>query len=379
MTGAKPSYQICKRCIMDTSDPEIRFDEDAVCNHCTDYLQNRINGLKPDTTGGELALLMERVRRAGRGHKYDCVIGVSGGVDSSSVVRLAATHDLRVLAVHMDNGWNSPVAVQNVSRLVEKLGVDYASYVLPWDDFRKVQVAFLEASIPEAETPTDIAIQRAVHSYAAKEGVPHILAGGNIASEGILPAAWHYNARDMRYSNAILKAGNCSTRHFRTQRYGLLEEGYYKIVRGIKTVYPLNFMKYDKDAERAVLERDYGWEYYGSKHGESRFTKFIQNYYLYVKHGIDYRRATASSELCAGKIDRNTALSRLEKLPFDGMDVQGELDYVAKKLSITRSDLNRIIEAVPKWYFDYPNNRAWLGRVYDAYRFLYGKHKRSNF
>lgn len=379
MTNATPGYRICKRCLMDTSDPEIRFDADGFCNHCTDYLGNRINGVKPDTSGRELASLMDRVKRAGQGRKYDCVIGVSGGVDSSSVVRLAVSHGLRVLAVHMDNGWNSPVAVQNVSRLVERLGVDYASYVLPWDDFRKVQVAFLEASIPEAETPTDIAIQRAVHHYAAKEGVRHILGGGNIASEGILPVAWHYNARDMRYSNAILRAANCPARHFSTQRYGLKEEGYYKIVRGIKTVYPLNFMKYDKDAERALLERDYGWEYYGSKHGESRFTKFIQNYYLYVKHGIDYRRATASSEICAGKIDRNAALSRLKKLPYEGMDVEGELDYMAKKLAISRSNLDRIVAAAPKWYFDYPNNRKNLGHIYDLYRFLHGKQKRSNF
>lgn len=379
MKDADPNYRICKRCVMDTSDPEIVFDEEGNCNHCTDYLQNRIHGVKPDTSGQELAALMERVRQAGRGRKYDCVIGVSGGVDSSSAVRLAATHGLRVLAVHMDNGWNSPIAVQNVSRLVQKLGIDYASYVLPWDDFRKVQVAFLKASVPEAETPTDIAIQRAVHHYALKEGVRYILAGGNISSEGILPASWHYNARDMRYANAILKAADCPRRLFATQRYGLREESYYKVVRGIRTVYPLNFMKYDKDGERRILENDYGWEYYGSKHGESRFTRFIQNYYLNVKHGIDYRRATASSELCFGKIDREAALARLEPLPYADMDVEAELDYIAKKLAITREEMKRIVDATGKWYFDYPNNRKLLGRIYGLYRTLHGKQKRSNF
>ena len=379
MINATGGYRICNRCVMDTSDPEIRFDSEGHCNHCTDYLQNRIHGVKPDTSGSELVSLMERVKQAGVGRKYDCVVGVSGGVDSSSVVRIAVQHGLRVLAVHMDNGWNSPIAVQNINRLVERLGIDYASYVLPWDDFRKTQVAFLKASVPEAETPTDIAIQRAVHHYALKEGVRFILGGGNLASEGILPASWHYNARDMRYSNAILKAGNCPRRHFATQRYGLREEFYFKILRGIRTVYPLNFMKFDKDAERAILERDFGWEYYGSKHGESRFTKFIQNYYLFVKHGIDYRRATSSSELCFGKIDRAAALARLEPLPYAEMDVEAELDYLAKKLSIERTELEQIIAAPAKWYFDYPNNRKWLGRVYDAYRLLYGKKKRSNF
>ena len=372
-------YRVCTRCVMDTSDPEIHFDASGLCNLCTDYLENRIHGVNPDTGGQGLANLMKRVKSAGRGRSYDCVIGVSGGVDSSTVVRLAVSNGLRVLAVHMDNGWNSPVAVQNISRLVEQLGIDYASYVLPWDDFRKTQVAFLRASVPEAETPTDIAIQRAVHHYAAKHGIRYVLAGGNIASEGILPVSWHYDGRDMRYSHAILKAGNCPRKHFASQRYGVMDEAYFKIVRRIRTVYPLNFMHYDKDAERALLEEKFGWEYYGSKHGESRFTKFIQNYYLFVKHGIDYRRATASSELCCGKGDRDTILAKLQTPPYAGMDIAGELDYVAKKLAISRSDLDSIISAPPKWYFDYPNNRKWLGRIYNTYRFIHGQQKRSNF
>lgn len=379
MTDTTPGYRICKRCIMDTSDPEIRFDAEGFCNHCTDYLENRINGVKPDTSGRELASLMERVKTAGRGHKYDCVIGVSGGVDSSSVVRLAASHGLRVLAVHMDNGWNSPIAAQNIKELVDRLGVDYESYVLPWEEFRRTQVAFLKGSIPEADTPTDIAIQRAVHHFALKEGIPHVLAGGNIASEGILPASWHYNCRDMRYNYAIMDAAKCPRSNFAAMKYGVLDEAYVKVIRSIKTVYPLNFVKFDKDAERAVLEKEYGWQYYGSKHGESRYTKFIQNYYLFVKHGIDYRRATASSELCFGKLDRDAALARVEKLPYADMDLEGELNYVAKKLAISRAELDEIVAAPPKWYFNYPNNRRFLGHVYDVYRALHGKTKRSNF
>ena len=372
-------YRICTRCVMDTSDPEIHFDAAGVCNLCTDYLAHRIHGLNQEAGGDGLAALLAGVKAAGRGRKYDCVIGVSGGVDSSSVARLAVSHGLRVLAVHMDNGWNSPIAVKNISLLVEQLGIDYASYVLPWDDVRKSQVAFLRASVPEAETPTDIAIQRAVHHYALKHGVRHVLAGGNIASEGILPVSWHYDGRDMRYSYAILKAGNCSRKHFKSQKYGAWDEAYLKVARRIRTLYPLNFIQYDKDAERTVLEQEFGWQYYGSKHGESRFTKFIQNYYLFVKHGIDYRRATASSELCSGKGDRNEALAMLARSPYADMDVEVELDYVAKKLAMERGELDRIIAAPPKWYFDYPNNRKWLGRVYNTYRFIHGQQKRSNF
>lgn len=374
-----PAYQICKRCVMDTSDPEILFDADGNCNHCSDFLRNRIHDVKPDQDGTALATLMEQVKATGRGRKYDCVVGVSGGVDSSSVVRLAVSHGARVLAVHMDNGWNSPIAVQNIRQLVERLGIDYASYVLPWDDFRKTQIAFLRASVPEAETPTDIAIQRAVHHYALKEGVRHVLSGGNTASEGILPVAWHYNARDMRYNNAILSAGGCQRRHFAAMKFGVMDEAYVKVFRNIKTVYPLNYVEYNKDSERALLERDYGWTYYGSKHGESRFTKFIQNYYLYVKHGIDYRRATGSSEICFGKASRKEVLAKLEISPYTGMDLDGEIEYVAKKLSLSRPELDAIINAPPNWYFHFPNNRKWLGRLYDTYRFIYGRQKRSNF
>lgn len=379
MTVSGEGYRICSRCVMDTSDPEIRFDDAGVCNLCTDYLQNRLNVVAPERGEVPLAALLDRVKQAGRGRKYDCVVGVSGGVDSSTVLRLAVAHGLRVLAVHMDNGWNSPVAVQNINRLVQQLGVDYASYVLPWDDFRKTQVAFLRASVPEVETPTDIAIQRAVHHHASRHGVRYVLGGGNIASEGILPVSWHYNGRDMTYNNAILDAGQCPRRNFAAARFGVLDEFYMKIIRSIRTVYPLNYYEFDKDAERTLLERDFGWQYYGSKHGESRFTKFIQNYYLYAKHGIDYRRATASSELCFGKIDRATALQRLESSPHADMDVPMEMDYVAKKLAIPREELDRIVAAPAKWYFDYPNNKKLLGMVYDAYRLLHGKRKTSNF
>lgn len=379
MQASMKAYQVCNRCVMDTSDPEIQFNQEGICNHCTNYPSIPVDEGIHAEDSPQLAALMAKVRSAGRGRKFDCVVGVSGGVDSSTVLRLACNHGLQVLAVHMDNGWNSPIAVQNIKRLVEKLDVEYASYVLPWSDFRKVQVAFLKASVPEAETPTDAAIVRALHHHALKHRVKYVLSGGNFASEGILPVTWHYNARDTKYAYSILDASDCPRRNFSTQRFGFLDEFYAKIVRGTRTCYPLNCVRYDRDAGRALLERDFGWQYYGSKHGESRFTKFIHNYYLFVKHGIDYRRATSSSEICIGKLDRDEALAQLEAPPFSGMDMEVELSYVAKKLALDRAELDRIIQAPAKWYFDYPNNKALLGRMYDVYRFLAGKEKLSNF
>ena len=283
---------------MDTSDPLIQFDQEGQCNLCTDFLQNRLRVIAAaQANEGTIDELLRAVGDRGRGRRYDCVVGVSGGVDSSYTCALAAEHGLRVLAVHLDNGWDSVTSVGNIRNLVRKLDIDYASSVLPWKQFRQVQLAFLKASVPEAETPTDIAIQLAVHSHALKNGVRTILSGGNIATEGVLPATWHYNARDIKYSYAILDAANCPREYFATQKYGILEETYYKVIRGIKTLYPLNHIRYSRHEAREMLERDYGWKYYGSKHGESGYTKFIQTFYLFVKHGIDYRRLGRAGRL----------------------------------------------------------------------------------
>ena len=373
------AYQICTRCVMDTSDPLITFDDAGHCNHCTDFLANRAGLITAKEDHGDLDALFDQVRQAGRGAEYDCVVGVSGGVDSSYVAMLAAERGLRVLAVHLDNGWNSKIAVENIRNLANRLKFGYASYVLPWSDFRRVQVAFLQGSVPEAETPTDVAIQRAVHEHARKSGAKYILSGGNIASEGILPVTWHYNARDTRYSYAILDAAGCPRSAFESQKFGAAQEGYCRVVKGIRTAYPLNTIRYDKGEARAQLERDYGWQYYGAKHGESRFTRFIQTYYLPEKHGIDYRRATLSSELLTGATTREDALAVLETNPHADYDVEGESAYIAKKLNLSADELDAIVAAPPKWYFDYPNNQEALGRLYGLYRRMTGRSKTSNF
>ena len=375
---ASANYWICPRCVMDTSDPLIERRSNGFCNHCTDYLNKSLKLLNRDLSNTKLLALFDRIRTAGKGRAYDCVVGISGGVDSSYVAYLASSYDLRVLAVHMDNGWNSPISVENISNLIKRQKLSYRSYVPPWNEFRQVQLAFLKASVPEAETPTDIAIQRAVHETAAQQGVSYILSGGNIASEGILPLTWHYNARDTKYSHAILRKTNCPLKFFRSQKFGFLDEIHYKFVRGIYTVYPLNYQIYDKVAARNELESECGWRYYGSKHGESRFTKFIQGYYLVIKHGIDYRRATLSSEICLGTVTRESALAELATPPYNYAEVQKEMIYISKKLAITLEELQAVINATPKWYFDYPNNEKFLAKAYDLYRYLSGKEKTTS-
>ncbi|MDB4042754.1 N-acetyl sugar amidotransferase [Gammaproteobacteria bacterium] len=373
-------YQICSRCVMDSSDPLIEFSENGFCNHCTDYLKIRIGHINQDPSNLKpLITLFDQIKRKGKGKKYDCVIGMSGGVDSSFLAVLAAEHGLRVMCVHLDNGWNSPIAVENIRTLVKRLKFSYSSYVLPWSSFRKVQLAFLQASVPEAETPTDVAIQKAVHDTALKYKISYILSGGNMASEGILPDSWHYNARDTKYSHAILRHANIPIKLFKSQRFGFIDEFYAKIIRRIKTVYPLNHISYDKNHARLMLEQEYDWKYYGSKHGESKYTKFIQTYLLVKRHGIDYRRATLSSEICTDKISREEALKILENTPYQESEVDEQIIYIAKKLKISKKELLDIINLAPRWYFNFPNNIKNLGRMYDLYRFLLGKEKTSNF
>lgn len=198
MSPKKRDYKICARCAMDTSDPWISFDFEGNCNHCCFFLDTKIKVINKKATPGALDSIIEQIKIEGRTSKFDCVVGLSGGVDSSYVAMKAAQRGLRVLGVHMDNGWNSSISVENINKLVKNYKLGFASYVLPWSDFRAVQLAFLRASVPEVETPTDTAIQRALHVYARKYNIKYILSGGNTASEGILPASWHYNAKDTK-------------------------------------------------------------------------------------------------------------------------------------------------------------------------------------
>jgi N-acetyl sugar amidotransferase len=353
---------------MSTTDPEITFDAEGRCNHCTDYLDRLANlTYKPGTSERELAATVERIRAAGRGKEYDCVIGVSGGIDSSYAAYVVKSLGLRPLAVHMDNGWNSDTAAKNIKNVARTLGVDYQSAVLDWEEFRDLQLAFLRASVPEIETPTDIAIPASLHRVAAENGVRFIIMGGNYATEGILPRAWHYNAKDVRFLRAVhgqFGSGKLGT--FPT--FGFVKETYYKAFKRIRLVYVLNLVPYSKTEAMEKLQGELGWEYYGGKHYESKITGFVQSYILPVKFKIDYRRATLSSQICAGEITREEALEILKRPPFDAARVPQEKVYVAKKFGITLEEMDAILAAPPRTHRDYPNNEKYLELLYRVYR-----------
>jgi N-acetyl sugar amidotransferase len=364
---------------MDTTDLEIVFYENGFCNHCTEFINKRANyKYKGAESDQALNLIVEEMKRAGKGSEYDCIIGLSGGIDSCYAAYIARQQGLRVLAVHMDNGWNSEEAVNNIKNVAKKLGIDYESYVLDWEEFKDLQLAFLKASVPEPETPTDMAIPAAWHHFAAKYNVKYIISGGNFATEGILPKSWHYNAKDMKYFKYVQKTfGSKKLKKFPT--FGFEKEMYYKLVKGIKIIYLLNYVPYAKQEAMEFLTKELDWKFYGGKHYESKYTGFIQSYYLYEKFGIDYRRATLSAQICAGEVTRNKALEELKDKPYNLNTVEQEKEYISKKLGITKKEFERIIKLPAKWYWDYPNDDKKLGFIYDTYRKIFKKEKLGSF
>lgn len=365
-------YQQCARCVMDTSDPDIKFDEHGLCNHCTNYFDRIANlGYKGVESDEILKANIEKIKNAGKGRKYDCVIGVSGGIDSTYVAWVAKSNGLNPLLVHLDNGWNSDISIKNIRNLANILNCDYESFVLDWEEFKDLQLSFLKASVPEMETPTDIAIPGALHKVASKYGIKYIISGGNFATEGILPKTWHYDAKDMRYLRSIHKKyGSKRLKQF--PKFGFWQEAYYKFIKRIKIVYLLNYVPYNKEEAMQFLKDELGWQYYGGKHYESRYTGFVQSYIMPEKFKMDYRKATYSTQICTGEIDRATALEDLKNKPYNEETVPKEMAFLCKKFGISELEFQNIMNEPPKIYRDYPNNEKRLNMLYNFYRKMTG-------
>ena len=369
LMGTTPHRRCC-RCVMDTSDPQIRFAADGTCNHCTGQLERMASLAARGRAGPEhLGAAVERLKRAGKGRKYDAVLGVSGGVDSSFLALLLKDRGVRTLLVHMDNGWDTAGAVRNIHSVAASTGFDYESYVLDWAEFREIQLGFLKASVVEVETPTDVAIAGAIHRIASRHGVRTLISASNEASEGILPKSWHYDAKDKTYLRGIhQRFGAGKIRHLPT--FGVATQLRSRLVARIGTVYLLNYIDYDRATALARLKADLAWQDYGGKHHESLFTKFVQSYLLPVKFDLDYRKATFSSLICAGRMTREAALEQLSEPPYDPEEVALEKDYVARKLGIARAELDEIIARSGRYYWDYPNSDKWLNRAYRGYELI---------
>jgi N-acetyl sugar amidotransferase len=356
---------------MDTTDLEITFNESGYCNHCSDFLEKKLKWTyQGDVSDQILQQQVNEIKKAGKHKKYDCVVGISGGADSCYTALVCKELGLRALLVHVDNGWNAEISVKNIEIICKSLDFDFASHVLDWNEFRDVQLSHLLASVPEIETPTDIAILQYLHKSAAQYDVHSIIMGGNYITEGILPKSWHYDAKDKKYSMAIQKQfGTQPIKNF--PAFDLWQELYYKFIKGIKIYYLLNHLPYNKRDVIKKLE-SLGWRDYGEKHHESFYTRIVQSYILPIKFNIDYRKATLSNKICTHILSREDAIDLLSKPAYNIVSIDSDIEYVCKKLGITTTEFREIMDEKPKTYKDFPNNRKVLENLYKIYRFISG-------
>lgn len=360
-------YQRCVRTIMDTTDPDIRFDEHGVSLHALRFDAELAPELWRAQAGerlGELDELVAEIKKAGEGKPYDCVIGISGGVDSSYVALQAVKLGLRPLAVHFDSGWNSELAVDNIHNLVTRLGLDLYTHVVDWREMKDLQLSFFKASVANADTPTDHAFGWVAYTQAAKYGIKYIISGANYASESILPAAWGYDAGDAKHVKAIQKRfGTVKLKTYPLM--GLVKRNlWYPEVRRIRTIQLLNYMPYVyKDAKRAIAD-ELGWRDYGGKHYESVFTRYFQGYYLPHKFGYDKRLAHYSSLIVSDQMTRDEALTLMETANYPEELRKQDHEFIAKKLGVSVDELETIYARPPVDYSAYPNAQASAGRLF---------------
>lgn len=351
-------YQICSRCVMDTSDPNIIFDDNGICNHCTgaiERLKQPPYGLPSKEKEAALNQLIENVKAAGKSKQYDCIIGLSGGVDSSYVAYLVKQWGLRPLGIHVDNGWNSEEGVRNIENICKILDIDLYTNVLDWKEFKDLQLAFLKASTPDSEIPTDNIISETLYRVANKYGVKYILSGCNITSESILPKAWSQGHRDKRYIKAVYKQYGKNKR-LSIPILSTYQINFYRRIKGINWVDTLDYVQYDKEQAKEQLKQDLNWQDYGRKHGESTYTRIYQEYILPQKFGYDKRRAHYSSLMAASQLSRQDALEMLKQpLYISQIDLENDIVYFCNKFGISRSDFEAIMSAPPKSMDDYPN------------------------
>ena len=360
-TTPTKTYRVCTRCVMDTSDPEICFNDAGVCNHCITYTERARRELPGEQEAAmRLSAIVTEMKEAGRGKDYDCIIGVSGGVDSTMVAYEVKRLGLRPLAVHFDNGWNDELAVKNIESCLTKLGMDLYTHVVDWDEFRDIQRSLFKASVPNVESATDHAIMALLFRIASKRGVRYVVSGGNIATEGIMPLSWMYDNRDLKNIASIHKQfGRVRMKTY--PRSSLLSYFRYLFINRIRYVPILNYLKYNKQVAKDTIMRELGWRDYGGKHYESFFTKFFQSYYLPTKFNMDKRRPHLATLINSGQVTREEALRELERKPYDQKKIESDIAYFLKKMELSQAEWKEIMDAPPKKHTDYPCRR-WLFR-----------------
>ncbi len=365
------NYRICTKCVMDTSDPLIVFDKEGRCNHCKFYDKMASESLfSKDEQEQRLKKIVERIRIDGKGKRYDCIVGVSGGIDSTYTAYLAKQIGLRPLAVHLDNGWNSELAVSNIEKTLKTLDIDLFTRVLDWEEFKDLQLSFLKASTPDSEIPTDHAIVATLYQVATRERLKYLIMGTNVQSEAIMARAWSQGYFDWRYIRKIQQRfGRKKIKDF--PHFNLMQLGVYKHFHRIQEISLLHYFPYVKEDAKAFVKDKLGWVDYGGKHYESIYTRFYQGYILPNKFGFDKRRAHLSTLICSGQVSREIALKELEKDPYVTQQMKNDdKEYVIKKLGLSNSEFAEIMSSPPKTFWEYPSySTAFFYKIYFFLRY----------
>lgn len=349
---------------MDATAPDLELDADGVCKYCRQYDTIIKNPeYAPENRDATRARLLKMIRLAGRGHRYDCVVGLSGGVDSSFAAWLARKEGLRPIAVHVDNGWDTELAVMNIESIVRKLDIDLYTWVIDWEEFRELQLSLLRAGVVDLELVSDHAIIAGVYKTARRFGVRYLLSGDNYATEATLPPGWNHPKTDLtniRAINAAFSNGSLST----YPQLSTLEMLFAQRVLRINYVPFLSYYPYVKSEAMGTLEREIGWRAYGGKHHESIITRFYQGYILPTKFGIDKRRLHLSRLVCSGQMTREQALEELRKPHYDPELQKADREYVCKKFRIAVEEFDQLMRATPRSHFEYASDRSLLKKLF---------------
>jgi N-acetyl sugar amidotransferase len=359
------NYQICTNCVMDTTDTKITFDENGVCDHCHTFY----NDIKPhwhtDEKGwNEIVKVADTIKKEGEGKDFDCIIGMSGGIDSSYLVYLAKEKlGLRPLVFHVDAGWNSQQAVHNIEKIVDMLGLDLYTEVIDWEEMKDLQLAYFKSGVSNIDTPQDHAFFATMYKFATKYNVKYILTGGNYSTECIRnPLEWMYYQSDSTQIRDIHNQfGTIPLKNFPLTNI-LWHKIYLPYIKKIKLIRPLDFMPYHKEEATQFLVDNFGYQRYAQKHFESRFTKFYESYWLPKKFGYDTRKVQYSSLIVTGQMDRDEALEKLKNPTYDEETAKQDFEYIATKLGISVEELEGYMNAPNKSYHEY-KNQMWIYEI----------------
>lgn len=356
--------QVCKNCIMDSTDDSIQFDNEGVCDYCNNYVNNILPNWKPNQEGEQqLMKVIDKIKKDSIDKDYDCIIGISGGLDSSYLVYLAKEKwGLRPLLYHVDAGWNSDISTHNIQKLVDGLGLDLYTDVVNWEEMKDLQRAFIKAQVADIDIPQDLVFFSSLYNYCAKNGFKYILTGGNYSTECVRePLSWGaYFQTDTTYIKDIHnKFGNiplktlpmCDIFKYKIQ---------YRLINGVRVVKPLDQVRFIKSEAEELLEKRFGWQKYKHKHHESRFTRWFEAYWLPQKYGFDRRKAHLSSLILTGQMSRDEALQRISTPELHEDEFKKEFEFVAKKLDFTVEELLTYFKGTNKTYKDYKNKHSLI-------------------